>query len=152
MALKGHDLVIRGDDQDNKFSIAGSGDSFIIARLDETTTINGRTDPPVTIIGVTGGVFIKTKRGSDEVQILGGTSIQRALEIHAGFGDDILRLNGQMGSPITVGGELNIHASLGNDRVEAGWLSVGGKATIDTSDGTDTVLLGGGSSFGKDLS
>lgn len=147
VSLVGDNLVIKGDQQGNKFSVAESADdTFTVASLDGTTKFNRGQDGPIVVAGVTGGVFVKTSGGEDEIRVLSGTSIRGGLEIRAGFDADRVLLEGTADSPITVGRDLTIHASIGADQVQADHLSVGGNAMIDTSDGVDQVLLGGTSS------
>lgn len=108
-SVVGDDLVIVGDNRDNRFIVGRTGnpDEFVVTGQ-ESTTINGL---PEVVLTATGDVRIATGRGDDRPRIDG--QIPGSVFIDTGRGDDVVAI----GDPV-IGGDLWIETGRGRDLVD----------------------------------
>lgn len=136
--VKGGNLVITGDDADNKVLITSPG-GYQVAPDDGTTNVNG-SPVPKTFPDATKGVLAKLGDGNDTVRALNAT-IAGNLSIDGGDGTDGITLSGSL-----VEGNVQFKAGNGpaNTMLEAGSV-VEGNLSVKAGDGVDFVYTEGGS-------
>ena len=153
--LIGTHLILIGDAEANTLVVSQDQDErfeFTISSSDQTTTINGSSDP-ATFRNVTGDLRLFLGGGDDYI-LFGNNAIDPIkvssnLRINGGAGDNIVDLRGS----VTVGGSLFVENGRGDDRfISNGALHVAGNVTIrhgfgdsDTSLNpyVDRIVIGG---------
>jgi hypothetical protein len=129
-------LYFQGDDASNAVWVQATGQNQVtILPTDGTTTINGQSTP-VTISGVTRGLYAKMGGGDDSLNI-DGVSWDVALFVDMGDGNNALALSNcylPRGATLVTGS--------GDDYVSIGGSDIRGTTFISTGDGNDTVNLG----------
>jgi hypothetical protein len=96
-------------------------------------------------VSVTGSALIDTSDGADNVTISGLTTIAGNLAVRLGHQNDRLEA-----AIVDITGAVTVNASLGDDTVDL-FDILAASATIDTSDGADTVLIRSASEVLGDL-
>jgi hypothetical protein len=89
-------------------------------------------------LAITGNAEIDTSDGADRVFFDDDSTVGGNLNVRLGHGNDTLGL-GFIGT-LSIGGHLQVNASLGDDTVNID-NTTGTTAEIDTSDGIDTVNI-----------
>ncbi len=147
--LSHHDLVIKGDGQDNAITITAGANlgEFVVTGVADNngfaTNVGGLNNGAVTIRGVTGGVSIDMGGGNDNVTMT-GTTLNPVLfrgksSLKGGSGVDNFHINS-----VTFGDSLKIDTGAGADIVLMENTSVvAGKAVVDTGSGHDSVTITG---------
>jgi hypothetical protein len=127
-------LTITGTDEDEDIEItsAGADDAFVVTGQNGTT-VNGL--PSVTVAGVS-RLIVKMFGGADEVSLY-RLRIRSHLNLHGGYGADVLVLDG-----VQVDGITKVHGGPGDDRVVArdGSRFVR-RLMIYTADGNDDIRI-----------
>ncbi len=140
----GGNLIIRGDELDNRLTIDQVGLTSHEFRVkgESFTYVNGDTAPLV-VSGITRDVKILLGGAGDKLT-LDGVDIPRNLIIQTGGGDDTVLVHDSV-----VGRNTNIRTGLGTDIVNLVNLRAKRGVSVSTSDGNDIVTLEGSIFHGK---
>lgn len=140
--LSHHDLIIKGDGQDNAITITAGAHlgEFVVTGVNDNnlfpTNVGGLNNGAVTIRGVTGGVSIDMGGGNDNVTMTAVTFNGKA-SLKGGSGVDNFHLTGA-----TFNDALKVDTGAGADTVTLdNTFVVFGKTTIDTGAGHDNVTM-----------
>ncbi|MBM82548.1 MAG: hypothetical protein CMJ78_18445 [Planctomycetaceae bacterium] len=144
-SVRGPDLVIQGDAQDNSVVILIENGNLTVRGFDNTT-ING-TDSFVATTGaeVRDDLRVSLGDGADTLTILPGVVIRDDTVLDTGAGNDLLSLDSTV-----IGDDLYVRTRAGDDQVNLLNVNVGDDNGIATSSGADSISLQGGR-VGDDL-
>lgn len=113
--VRGGDIIIRGDDADNKIEVRANAEGGISVFGLEETTINGTVGP---------------------VELMANTTVPDDIRVVLGNGDDLVRIEG-----IDVGDDVRVVAGSGSDAVGFFDANIGGSVAVIGSRGSDDVSI-----------
>jgi hypothetical protein len=150
-------LLIRGDELDNKIMITAGADpgAFVVTGLDGTTVHEQGQPPGTDPVSVTGVRNIRAGLGDgNDLLAIVGANVGGGIAIRAGAGEDRVligtgadasELAGQLPADVSVSvhGPVQIGTAGGNDQIAVDDAMIGGRLGIYAGADDDSVALGG---------
>ena len=149
MVVGSGDLLIQGDLADNAIAVTLRDEQISVASLDGSTVINGGTEALFDPAELTGDLRIALGAGVNSLRV-GGETHETEEFATAGSPGGCSGEDDHDEPRLTVPGDLLILGGGETDTVAISFVEIGGRLSIHSLAGDDTITVGRGPGFGHD--